>query len=380
MPSVLIVAGEPSGDLHGGNLAEEIRRLAPHVSLFGVGGRRMEAAGVELLYTIDDLAVVGFVEVMQHLPSLTRALRNVVQTMRRRKPEVIVLIDFPGFNLRLSQAAHASGIRVIYYVTPQIWAWGRWRIKQIARCVDKVLCILPFEKRFYEGWSIDASFVGHPLLDVVNVKGEPEKIRRQLGLETGSPTLGLLPGSRAQEVQRILPLMLSCARQLRERIENVQFIIPVAEGIDSGRVNNLVRTSLPEAKVASGATYKAMVSSDVVLVASGTVTLEAAILEKPMVIVYRLSPLSWAIGKALVRVPHIGLVNIVAGGPVVPEFVQFGATPSKIVPVIESLLKNPAERAEMASRLADVRQSLGSVGASSRAAEEIVRTLNEKPR
>jgi len=366
---VAIAAGDISGDVHGASLAEEIARIIPGVELFGVGGERMERAGVRLLHRMDRLAIVGFIEVLRHIPAAHRVMKDILQSLATLKPHVLVLIDYPGFNLRLAHAAKREGVRVVYYIGPQIWAWGGWRIRRIASSVDKMVVTFPFEIDLYRRAGVDVEFVGHPLLDMVESKLDRRTFAARLGIDPEKPIIGLLPGSRAQELRRLVPVMLDSAEEMSRRRDGLQFVVACAPGGCQSFVQERARGQRLTLKVVRGLTYEVMKNADLLLVASGTATLEAAILGTPMLILYKISFLSWLIGRQLIQVPNIGLVNILAGREIVPEFVQFGARRSKIVRAALEMLDGEERLSAVEQDLDAVVQRLGPVGASRRAAQ-----------
>jgi len=359
---ILIVAGEPSGDLHGAYLVKELKKIAPDIEFFGIGGDRMKEEEVDLIYHINDISVVGILEVLSRLNFIRKAMRSLYYAMVERNPSTVILIDYPGFNLRFARLAKEMGLVVIYYIMPQIWAWGMWRAHWIRRFVDKAIVILPFEKPIYDRMGLDVCFVGHPLLDVIGV-----------GHSSTKDIIGLFPGSREDEVKRILPIMLRCAKELA----NEKFSIALAPGIKKKLVSEMVKQIYPcaascgEVEIFEGSPYEIMERAKLLLVASGTATLEAAIVGVPMLILYKLAPLSYFLGRLLVNIPYIGLVNILAGSEVIPEFIQWDGKPSKIVPHMRKLLTNQAARQEMERALISIKNMLGEKGAAARAAQII---------
>lgn len=367
-PRVAIAAGDISGDVHGASLAGEIARIVPGVELFGVGGERMERAGVRLLHRMDRLAVIGFVEVLRHIPEAHRVMKDILHSIATLRPRVLVLIDYPGFNLRLARAAKREGVRVVYYIGPQVWAWGGWRIRRIAETVDKMVVTFPFEIDLYRRAGVDVEFVGHPLLDLVRSNLDRRAFAARVGIDPERPIVGLLPGSRAQELRRLVPLMLGSAEEMSRRRSDLQFVVACAPGDCWAFVAEKVKGQRFELRVVKGLTHEVMSNADLLLVASGTATLEAAILGTPMLILYKVSFLSWLILRQLIKVPSIGLVNILAGREIVPEFVQFGAKRSRIVDAAFRMLDGDAERSRVEAELQSVVTRLGTAGASARAA------------
>ena len=379
-PRILFVAGEPSGDLHASFLIRELKRLHPGIKTFGMGGARMKEEGVEILQRIEDLAVVGLWEVVYRLPKIRKALSTLCRALKERKPDLLLLIDYPGFNLRLARQAKKEGFKVLYYITPQVWAWGKWRLRQMKRWVDRAIVILPFEEKLFQDVGVPTTFVGHPLLDIVHSQLSRSELCHSLKLSPAKPLIGLLPGSRKGEVERILPLMLQCAEEIQKEIK-ASFVVPLAPGIEQKEIWKRVKHRYPrigsssELRIINGNTYEVMKNADLLLVASGSATLEAALLGTPMVILYKLSPLSYWIGKRIVRVQNLGLVNIVAERRVVPEFIQSSARPSLVVPEAISLLTDEDRRNRMRQDLKEVKERLGEPGAPVKAAKAVLEEL-----
>lgn len=371
---LMILAGEHSGDIHGGNLCRELKLLSPELHLFGMGGQEMEQAGVELVHRIEDTGVVGFWEVYKEIGKYWKIFKKLVAIMKQRKPEAVILIDYPGFNIRFAQKARQAGIKVYYYISPQLWAWGQWRIKKIRRAVDKMLVILPFEKDFYNSHGIEAEFVGHPLIGTLNLDSSQEECRKRLGI-TSSTVIGLLPGSRKSEVEKILPLLLDTAEILQEHLPEAEFIIPAA----SPELLSLIKANIHSTSVKITVTefsgQEFIPAADLLILASGTVTLEAAVFLKPMIIVYKTSFFSWIMGNLLIKIPFIGLVNIISGKKIVPEFIQFQARPKVVAQAGLNLLTMPECRNDMIKELSLVKDKLGLPGASKKAAHTIIDTL-----
>ena len=374
-PEFLIVAAEASADLHAARALEELHRIRPDVRAFGLGGPRLRAAGLEALYPAEDLSVMGIAEVLPKIPRILEILRGLREAAAERKPKVALLVDSPDFNLRLAKHLKAQGVRVVYYISPMIWAWRRGRAKRIARVVDRMLCILPFEERFYDGTGVSARFVGHPLADRPP-PSDPARYRADLGLDAGRLTVALLPGSRHSELKRIFPPMLEAAERIRARHPEAQFVVPVAPTLRDEVVRPfLARHATLNVKLVAGRADEAVGASDAALVKSGTSTLETALMRRPMVVVYRLAWLSYLVGRIFVRIAHFALVNILAGRQVVPELLQTEASPERMAFEIERLLSDPEARRQQLADLDEVRRSLGEAGAARRVAEEVVGAL-----
>lgn len=374
---ILLVAGEVSGDLHGAHLVEAIHRIDPEVQFFGVGGDGLEKKGMKLLYHAHSLSVVGITEVLFKLRSILKALQGLKVSLDRERPDLIILIDFPDFNLRLAKIAHRKGIPVLYYISPQVWAWRPKRVKLIAQWVKKMVVLFPFEVPLYKAAGVDVEWVGHPLLDIVRPTLSKEEAFQQFGLDPQWTTVGLLPGSRMHEVERLLPPLLASAHLLQKEIPKLQFIIPLAPGISKMTLSPWMRNISASVKVVEGWAYDVMNLSELLITASGTATLEGAILGKPMVIVYKVSLPSYWIGRALIRVKSIGLVNLVAGKEIAPELIQDDVTPLRIAEEALRILKDPILSQQMTESMAEVRQGLGEPGAAQRAARIVTSLLHE---
>jgi lipid-A-disaccharide synthase len=359
---VLIIAGEASGDLHAAGLAEALHRLRPDLALVGIGGERMQAAGVTLLERTDKLAVMGFAEVVRQIPHHWSLLRDLRQRLRSGRVALLVVIDYPGFNMKVAAAASDAGVPVLYYITPQVWAWGAGRLATLSRIVDRAAAILPFEERLLRDHGIDATFVGHPLLDRTAVLPNRADARRALELPADARVLALFPGSRAQEIERHLDAFVASARELERRVPGLTVIVSVAPGIDL----DPARCAYRQVRSASFAVLRA---ADAALCKSGTTTLEAAVAGCPLVVAYRTSRWTYAIARRVVKIPRIGLVNVVAGREVAPEFVQDALAPPNVADVLERLLDpTSGERRQMIRDLEQVRSSLGTPGAAERVA------------
>ena len=364
---VLLVAGEASGDMHAANLARELRLLDPAVEIRGMGGDAQRAAGVEIVVDNRDLAVVGLIEVLRHYPRIRRALRSLEHYLERERPDLLVLVDYVEFNLKLALTAKRLGVPVLFYVSPQVWAWREHRVKRIGQRIDMMAVIFPFEVAFYERHGIPVRYVGNPLVGHVKPTRARADCFRDFDLDPAHPVIGLLPGSRRSEVSRLLPLFAATALRLHALRPHLQFVLPVAPGLDRAWVASLLPPE-PRISLAHGASYDAMQLCDVILTASGTATLETALMNVPMVLAYKVAPLSYAILSRLVKVPDIGLVNIVAGRRIVPEFVQHAATPEAIAPELLRLLEDTEYRAALQAGLNEVRDKLGDDRASRRVA------------
>ncbi|RLB39758.1 MAG: lipid-A-disaccharide synthase [Deltaproteobacteria bacterium] len=366
---VAIVAGEASADLHGANLVKAIRELNPNVSFMGLGGPNMEAEGVKSVVSADKTAVVGLSEVFRKIGNIAKAYFGLRRILRKLNPCLVILLDYPEFNLKLASEAKKCGIPVMYYISPQVWAWRAGRVRKIASVVDRMVCILPFEKEFYEKQGISVDYVGHPLCDIVPEEIDQGKLIVDLGLENNYPIVGLLPGSRDHEVESLLPHMLGAIELLHDRYPSLGCVLPLAPTIKEDRIRELVKSSRVTVRISRENIYALLSCCYCAMIASGTVTLQAAIAGLPMVIAYKVSPLTFFLGKRLVKVRHICLVNLVAGYEVVPELIQSDVTPHNLARHLINIIENEKIRAEMKKGLEEVRRKLGGGGASRRAAE-----------
>jgi lipid-A-disaccharide synthase len=376
----MVSCGEASGDLYAGALVRELRALAPDTRVFGFGGGQFAAAGGELIGDYRGHTVTGLAEVLLQLPRTYALYRKLVADARARRPDVFVAIDFPDFNFRLGQALHASGIPVVYYISPQLWAWRAGRLQTMKRFVDRVLPIFPFEEKLYRDAGIPVEFVGHPLIDLAVATEPRASFLRAQGLAPDAPTIALLPGSRPNELRAILPDLMAAAVLIRARVPDAQFVLARAPHLGDALLAPAVQASrggsgspaLPLAMV-EGRTDDVLAASDVVLTASGTATVQTALHERPMVIVYRLSPLTYKIGRPFVKIDTFGMVNLVAGKRIVPELIQDGFTPATAADAVVTLLQDTASRERMIADIRDVKQTLGGPGASRRAAAAVLR-------
>jgi lipid-A-disaccharide synthase len=361
---VMVVAGEASGDLHAANMVRAMRRMAPGLQFSGMGGCALREAGVEILVDSTRLSVVGLVEVLAHYRDIRRALGTLQAALRQQRPVLLVLVDYVEFNLRLARTARRMGIKVLFYVSPQVWAWRARRVRRIGQVIDAMAVLFPFEAEVYRRHGIPVRYVGNPLVDDVKASADCYALRREFGLNETAPVVGILPGSRRGELRRHLPLIMAAARLLRTRVPGVQFIMPLAPGVDVDRdVTPHVDPDLDIVQI-SGRTYDAMHSADALMIASGTATLEAGLLRVPMAILYRVSPITFFILKRLILIKDIGLANIVAGERVVPEYIQNDATPEAIAGEIERLLTDADYARQVRERLGIIREKLGAGGGS----------------
>jgi lipid-A-disaccharide synthase len=373
----MVSAGEASGDLHGATVCRALRILDPHARILGMGGARMAAAGVDILVDPTAHAGVGTSEVIGKIPSLFRAYRLLVRSLRRERPDTLVVIDFPEFNLRLARQARRARVPVVYFMPPQLWAWRSGRIRQMASRVTQVLAAFPFERDLYENARIPVEFVGHPLLDVVPLSLGRDEARQRLGVENKRTVIGLLPGSRREEVEHLLPPMLEAAARLTGSDGSRCFVLGLAPTVSrasvAGFLSRATAAGGPPVEVVEGLTHEVMAAADVLLVASGTATLEAALLGAPMVVCYRVSRLTEMVGRLLTRIPWISLPNIVARRTVVPEILQADVTGTRLAAEAERLLEDPAAAMAQREAFKDLRERLGQPGVGERAARVILR-------
>ena len=362
MREILFVAGEASGDLHAAGVARALTARSAPFRLTGIGGDEMQAAGVELVEHAERLAVMGFVEVLKHIPLHYRLARALERRIRSGRVALVVLIDYPGFNMKIAAAARAAGVPVLYYITPQVWAWGAKRLRELARTITKAAVILPFEEALLREHGIDATFVGHPLLDRARALPGRAEARRTLGVRDSDRLLALFPGSRAQEIARHLEPFVATARALQRRDPALKVVVSAAPHVE------IAPERCPYPLVHS-ASFSVLRAADAAMCKSGTTTLEAAVAGCPMVVAYRTSAITYAAAKRLVRIPHIGLVNVVAGREVAPEFVQEALVPARVADVLSELLDVTSDRRiRMLAELDRVRALLGEAGAAERVA------------
>ncbi|OGP74069.1 MAG: lipid-A-disaccharide synthase [Deltaproteobacteria bacterium RBG_13_58_19] len=382
---ILIVAGEASGDSHGARLVAAIKKRLPEAGFSGVGGEALAGQGVEILCQASELAVVGLSEVFGRLPAVWRALRAIAKALKTNRPGLVILVDFPDFNFWVARLARWYGVPVMYYISPQVWAWRSYRVRTLARLVDRLVVIFPFEADFYRQKGLPVDFVGHPFLETLSPLPPRERLLEEWGLGPERFTLALLPGSRASEIERHLPNMLEAAKLIRKAIPEIQFILPLASTAPEGLVKSLVEGFLGEGensrgrlssispglplKIITGQSYAALAAAHLAVVASGTATLEAALAGTPTIIVYRLAPLSYELGRRLIKVEHIGMANLLAGERLFPEILQAEFTPERLAQEVIGLVQNPKRLGALKMGLGRIINNLGGPGASARAAQ-----------
>ena len=371
---VLISCGDASGDIYAGALVHALRARDPHLQTFGFGGARMAEAGADLIGDYRGFTVTGLIEAISVLPRSWRMLRRLGDTARERRPDVFVAIDFPDFNLRLLPAMHGLGIPIVYYVSPQLWAWRMGRLETIRKYVNRMLVIFPFEQRMYEDAGVPVEFVGHPMVDVVGAPAPRDAYLRSHGLDPARPVLAFLPGSRPNEVRHMLPTLARAARRLSDRLPNVQYLVARAPWLDGQLFAPLdeLRAAGLSVAIVEGDADGVLASADAVVTASGTATVQTALHQRPMVVVYRLAPMTYVLARRVVRVTTYGMVNLIAERPVVRELIQDAFTPDAVADEAFSLLTDVSRRDAMMRDLADVKQRLGGSGASDRAADAVL--------
>ena len=371
----MVVAGEASGDMHAAALIRALKRIDPNYRYYGVGGEKLRAEGVELVADSAAMAVVGLTEVFLKLPFIIKVMNRLTRSFQEKMPAAVILVDYPDFNLVLARKAHARGIKVFYYISPQIWAWRKGRVRTMRHIVDKMAVILPFEAFIFQSAGVDAEYVGHPLLDMIPAATSQEDARERLGLRTGVKTISLLPGSRPGEVARLLPVCLQAAMKMQQQQE-LQFILPLASTLSRDFVERITNRYSLQIAVVSNAIYDILAAADLAIVASGTATLEAGLMETPMIIIYRVSRLTYFLGKMFIKVKNIGLVNIIAGKTIVPELIQKEANPQRLAELANQLLGDQQARSRMKIALSRIKGQLGAPGAAERAAHLAANLLN----
>lgn len=377
-PEIMIVAGEPSADRHGAEVVRTLKRLLPEVEVWGMGGTFMREAGVRVVKDISEISVVGITEVVWHIRAILEAKKALMEAFDRNPPLLTILIDFPDFNLRLANEIKKRGGIILYYIAPQVWAWRRGRLKEIARVVDFLGVILPFEEDFFRRAGIRAEFVGHPLMEELPFGITKLEAKEILGIGEGKKVLGLLPGSRSVEIRRMLPVMLEASKEIIRKADGIVPIVALPRGTDPARFHEMVKKSCPEALVTSGRSHVVLAASEAAAVASGTATLEAALLRTPIVVAYKASWLSYFLARLLVKVPHISLVNILAKEEVVPELIQGKFKPKALRTELLSLMEDGGKRGRMIQAMTNIKEMLGEKKASLSIALAALNIIGEK--
>lgn len=356
---ILIIAGEASGDLHAANLVNELKSAGNSLQFFGMGGDKMRQAGVEIIQDYRQLAVVGLTEVIRHFPTLYRAFKTVQNFIEIEKPDLVILVDYPGFNLRMAKVAKKNSCKVLYYISPQLWAWHQSRVKIIKKYVDEIAVVFPFEVDFYQKFNIKAHFIGHPLAKTVKPNFNAAEAKQILDINpTANPIIGLMPGSRRGEIKRLTPVMLQAAVLLKQKFPTAQFVLPLAPSLTPEDLQVYLQQNKLDLKIISGHTYDVINTCDALMVASGTATLEVGLLGKPFVLIYKVSALTYFIGKLVVKIPFLGICNIIAGKAVIKELIQQDATPKNIAAEISKIIDDQGYRQNMLQELADIKRNL----------------------
>ena len=377
MDSLLIVAGENSGEKYGADLVHQFKKLHPSLSFFGIGGKHMEREGVRLLFLVDELAVVGVFEIISHIPRIKKIFNKIKREIKHQKPSAAVLIDSPDFNLRLAKKLKKLSIPILYYISPTVWAWRKGRLKTIKKTVDKMMLIFPFEEKIYRDYGIPAVYVGHPLKDRVRTFLTKNEFFEKHGLEPQKKLISLLPGSRRSELKYHMPVLAEAL----ERIEsewNTQFVLLLAESLEKNFLLDLIPPKLKGLKILSEDHYEAIASSDLVLSACGTANLEAALLETPLVSFYRISPLTYLFVHRLAAIKNFSIVNILAEERIIPELIQRDFTAQNIFEEAKKIFNSEEQRSEMISQFRNIKRLLGDKTAPQNAAQELEKMIKQK--
>jgi lipid-A-disaccharide synthase len=372
---ILIIAGEPSGDLHASNLVKNLKILDPDLQFFGLGGDMSKNAGVDTIFDISKLALVGLLEVWKNIFTVGKVYKGILNKIDAEKPDLAILVDYPGFNLRLAKELKKRNIPVAYYISPQVWAWGRDRINIIKKCVSKIIVFFKFEEELYKTYDIDVTFVGHPLLDTVKTSRSKDDTLKTYGLSKDKITIALLPGSRANEINTLLPTMVRSAGLIHEKIRNTQFVIAKYPGLPVETYKDIIGNSGLDIKIVENDTHNVVGAADFAIVTSGTATLETAIIGTPLVTVYKASALTYIAYKFVATIPFIGIVNIIAGREIAPELLQHNCTPENVSATAISILSDQKRLESIKQDLVGVKLSLGSPGASINAAKAVLSML-----
>ncbi len=376
----MLVAGEASGDQHAANLFLELKNHIPDISGFGMGGKKMAKAGIDVRFDSSNIAVIGVIEVLKHYREIKTALKLMQQLLVSEKPDLLVCVDYKEFNYKLAAFAKQQGIKVLFYVSPQVWAWRPGRVIKYGKVIDMMAVIFPFETAYYEAENIPVAYVGHPSVDKVHPQFSVEEAKRHFNLDCNHPIVGLLPGSRRNEIMRLLPEMIKAAEIIQKTVPDIQFILPQADSVDDELLQSILQTAAVKLQIVKHQPYDVIQCCDAVMTSSGTVTIEIALLTVPMVITYKLSPITYWLGKLLVKTPFIGLPNIVAGRKIVQEFIQHAAQAENLALEINRILTNTDYADEMRKNLKEVKTALGSGGGSKKMAELAAKMLkNELP-
>lgn len=375
---IMLSVGEASGDMHGASVASALKLLQPDIELFGMGSKAMRSAGVRVDYDIAGQGIMGLVEVVKNLGKLFELRDNLAALMDKERPDALVIIDYPDFNMRLAKIAKAKGIPVVSYISPSAWAWRRSRAKGVAETVDKVAAIFPFEAEVYKGAGADVTFVGHPLVDIVKPVMTKAAAYQYFKADPNRPVVLLMPGSRQQEIAKLLPVMLGASQLILQELPDCQFFLPIASTISQEILQNSIDSCQVPVTLTTDYTYDLMGLANAAIAASGTATLETSIMGAPTVIIYKMAPLTYFLGKFLVKIPNIGLPNIIAGRRIVPELIQDAANPQNIAAETLKILTDRQVYAQVQADLAEVQAKLGQTGAVKRVAEVILEVAEKK--
>ncbi|MBI4852525.1 MAG: lipid-A-disaccharide synthase [Acidobacteria bacterium] len=375
---IFIVAGEASGDLHAGNLIRSIKEQLPETDFYGMGGIEMQKSGLRLTHDLRKVSVIGLVEVLSRLPTILYTLKELGDSLAIEKPDLAILVDFPDFNLKLAEKLKKAGIPVLWYISPQVWAWRAERIPKLVKLIDYMLVILPFEVEFYHKHNLNVNFVGHPLIDKVQANFSKDETRQQLGFKKDSPLIALLPGSRNIEIKLLLPHLKKASEILFSYNNNYQFVIPVANTLDPKKIETKIANTLAPIKVTQGRTYDIVASADCAVVAAGTATLETALLNTPAIIIGRVSRLTWFLWSRYTNLPYYGLPNYIIGKKLMTELIQHQASGKQIAEKLKILLNSEEEKNKLKEGYQEIRLRLGSQGASQKAAKIVIDILSDK--
>jgi lipid-A-disaccharide synthase len=373
---IVVIAGEASGEAHAGRMLAELKTMAPDIKVSGIGGDTMRAAGAEIKVDFSELAVMGLVEVLIQYRHIKKIFNQLVKELENDRPDLLVLVDYPGFNLKLAKVAKKLHIPVLYYISPKVWAWRAGRVKKIKRYVDHMAVLFPFEQSIYEKAGVPVSCVGHPLVDAVTTSLTTEQAKQKFALDPGHRVIGLYPGSRRSEVEALLPIMIEAAEKIYHRHFDVSLALPLAPGLDIETLKPLLRKATMPVKIVEGDFYDFTKSCDAIVAASGTVTLEIALLAVPHFIVYRVSPMTYRILKKLVKIPYVGLCNIVTGEALIQELIQDDVTVERLEQEISNLIIRPDSKARAEKIRKKVLTALGPSGGSQNAAKQIITMLD----
>lgn len=374
--NIVVITGEASGDAHAARMISELKQLRPDINVRGIGGDNMRAAGAEIMVDFSELAVMGLVEVLKRYRHIKNIFNQLLAELKANKPDLLVLVDYPGFNLKLAKQAKKMGIPVLYYISPKVWAWRAGRVKTIKRYVDKIAVLFPFEVSIYENAGVPVSCVGHPLVDAVKNTLTSKQAKIKTGLKLNRRVIGLFPGSRRSEIDNLLPVMLDAAERIQHRNSNVDVVLPIAPGIDETYINSILAKSAVPVKVVNDKFYELTAACDAIVAASGTVTLEIALLAVPHFITYRVSPISYHILRRLIKIPYVGLCNIVTGKPVVLELLQDDVTAERLEAELTALLADPISKTKAEKIRKEVLTALGPSGGAHNAAQEVLNMLD----